>query len=71
MQHRNIWFVLSLVATFGGGFGTSWVVFRSPLTEEAVQVTAVPCLPTAEPSGKLGDRVFHDAEIKHSKSKGY
>jgi|AutmiccommunBRH5_1029478.scaffolds.fasta_scaffold130281_2 hypothetical protein len=37
MQIKSMWFVLSLVAAYGGGLGTGIVLVHKPITEKSAQ----------------------------------
>jgi hypothetical protein len=71
MQIKNIWFVLSLVAAYGGGLGTGIVVVHSPSTEDTVKAAVIDCPPASVAPEPWSNHRFHNSEIEHGKSKGF
>jgi hypothetical protein len=70
MQIKSMWFVLSLVAAYGGGLGTGIVVVHTPSTEDNVKTAVIDCPPAAVPE-PWSNHKFHNSEIEHGKSKGF
>lgn len=71
MQIKSIWFVLSLVAAYGGGLGTGIVAVYSPSTEDTAKAVVIDCPPAPVVQKPWGNHKFRNSEIEHGESKGF